>query len=563
MTQEKALAILKSGANVFLTGAAGTGKTYVLNEYIKYLKSRKVPVAITASTGIAATHMNGQTIHSWSGIGVAEHISSSQLIRMGEKKYLKKHLEEVEVLVLDEISMLHRNQLNMVNEVLQHFKGNFLPFGGIQVVFTGDFLQLPPVTKTRETSKERFAFMSPIWVDAGLKICYLTRQYRSSDQLQKVLDEIRKGSIPQASIELIQTKMEDSRYTEVDIFPKLFTHNADVDAINQKHLCELSGREKKFKASKKGNQKLAEGIMKSMIAPEKLVLKRKSQVMFVRNHQEGMYVNGTLGEVIDFSSEGWPIVAKRNGKELEVRSEKWHISDETGKELASITQVPLRLAWAITVHKSQGMTLDAAVMDLSKTFEKGQGFVALSRLKNWGGLTLLGCNERALELDELARKADARFQEISKDLDECMDIKTLTKTHKDFIEKCGGIVDEKEIKKQEDRIRAKEVKKSTTQITHEMLTKGWSLNRISEERGLKKVTLLGHLEKLLDEGKKIEASVISVPPSLAEDFEKAYLKLNEEKRQSMKEIYQTLNERYDYEALREAKIWLKLENRIS
>ncbi|MEZ5024348.1 MAG: AAA family ATPase [Chitinophagales bacterium] len=125
MKQEKALSILKSGKNVFLTGSAGAGKTYVLNQYIDYLKARKVPVAITASTGIAATHMNGQTIHSWAGIGIKDSLSSSDLKKLMDKQYLFKKLTTVEVLILDEISMLHKRQLEMVNKVLQHFKGNY------------------------------------------------------------------------------------------------------------------------------------------------------------------------------------------------------------------------------------------------------------------------------------------------------------------------------------------------------------------------------------------------------------------------------------------------------
>ena len=145
MLQEKALAILKSGKNVFLTGSAGTGKTYVLNEYITYLKARKVPVAITASTGIAATHMNGMTIHSWAGIGVKDHLTKGNLASMKAKKYLKTHLERVKVLIIDEVSMLHKNQINLVDIVLQYFKDNNDPFGGIQVVLSGDFFQLPPI----------------------------------------------------------------------------------------------------------------------------------------------------------------------------------------------------------------------------------------------------------------------------------------------------------------------------------------------------------------------------------------------------------------------------------
>jgi DNA replication protein DnaC len=139
MKQETALNILKAGENVFLTGSAGAGKTYTLNQYIMYLKARKVPVAITASTGIAATHMNGMTIHTWAGIGIKDSLSDDDLKRMKERKYLKEHLENAQVLIIDEISMLHAKQLNLVNQVLKYFKESDEAFGGIQVIVAGDF----------------------------------------------------------------------------------------------------------------------------------------------------------------------------------------------------------------------------------------------------------------------------------------------------------------------------------------------------------------------------------------------------------------------------------------
>ena len=149
MQQEKALAILKSGKNTFLTGSAGTGKTFVLNQYISYLKERKITVAVTASTGIAATHMNGMTIHSWSGIGVKEFVSQADLVNMRSKKYLKTHLEKVTVLIIDEVSMLHLNQLNAVDAVLRYFQDPLHPFGGVQISSLWGFFSTPTHWKSR------------------------------------------------------------------------------------------------------------------------------------------------------------------------------------------------------------------------------------------------------------------------------------------------------------------------------------------------------------------------------------------------------------------------------
>ena len=237
MNQDKALAILKSGQNVFLTGSAGAGKTYVLNQYIDYLKERKVGVAITASTGIAATHINGQTIHSWSGMGIKNSITNVQLRDLGDKQYLKKNMENVSVLIIDEISMLHKKQLEIVNEILMFFKENIEAFGGVQVVFSGDFFQLPPISKEEEPDTEKFCFMSRAWVEAKLTVCYLTQQFRQNDlDFNMILNQIRTRSLTKNAI----AALEETMYNRLSIATKLYTHNADVDRINNEHLLELS-----------------------------------------------------------------------------------------------------------------------------------------------------------------------------------------------------------------------------------------------------------------------------------------------------------------------------------
>ncbi len=266
MQQDKALAILKSGKNGFLTGSAGTGKTYVLNQYIDYLKARKVPVAITASTGIAATHMNGQTIHSWAGIGIKDSLSSHDLKKLSDKAYLVKKMNAIEVLILDEISMLHKRQLQMVSRVLQYFKGNYEAFGGVQVVLSGDFFQLPPVSKVEETNRSKFAFMSEAWLDAKLTICYLTEQYRQSDnELNEILNEIRSGAVSANSQELLYEARHN--HLKDNVPTKLYSHNLDVDRINVEHLNSLAGDPFKFTAKIKGNLNMADMLKKSILTP--------------------------------------------------------------------------------------------------------------------------------------------------------------------------------------------------------------------------------------------------------------------------------------------------------
>jgi len=438
MTQEKALLLLKSGRNVFLTGSAGTGKTYVINKFVQHLKDAKIKVAITASTGIAATHIKGSTIHSWSGIGIKQVLSTKDLTNLKKKKYLTDQFKKVKVLIIDEISMLHREQLDSIHQVLSFCLDNPQAFGGLQVVLCGDFFQLPPIGKYRERSSDKFAFMSNSWQYADFKVCYLTEQFRQSkNDLSSILDEIRAAQISDRSIKLLRNASK-TEFNE-GVFPtKLYTHNEDVDFINNTHLADIPGMSKIFKAKTSGDKSIIEALKKAVITPDAMPLKIGAKVMFVKNNPEKGYINGTLGEVVDYSDEGYPLVRTSEDDIIEATREEWSINDEKDRPLATYKQVPLRLAWAITVHKSQGMTLDAAELDLGKTFERGQGYVALSRLRDIKNLKLLNFNPLSLEVDQLALKADKRFQELSQKINDTEPDDLLIEEAKSFIRQCGG-----------------------------------------------------------------------------------------------------------------------------
>lgn len=440
MKQERALELLKSGRNVFLTGSAGTGKTYVLNQFIQHLKDAKVKVAITASTGIAATHIKGSTIHSWSGIGVKQVLSGRDLANLKKKKYLRDQFSKAKVIIIDEISMLHRQQIDAINQVLQHVTDSIDPFAGKQVVVCGDFFQLPPIGERGERSSDKFAFMAHAWQLADFNICYLTEQFRQDDnRLHTILDEIRNGQVSEQSQEFLKSATNTS--FEEGIEPtKLYTHNEDVDFINNTHLADLPGKSRFFKAETKGEKALVDALKKTVLTQQDMPLRLGAKVMFVKNNPDKGYINGTMGEIIDWTSLGFPLVKTVDGEKITATPEEWSIDDEAGNTLASYKQIPLRLAWAITVHKSQGMTLDAAELDLSRTFERGQGYVALSRLRSLERLRLLGFNNTALLVDGLAHKADVRFQELSEALDQSIDSKVLEEERKAFIRKSGGRV---------------------------------------------------------------------------------------------------------------------------
>ncbi|PLS31294.1 ATP-dependent endonuclease [Bifidobacterium margollesii] len=436
MQQSEALAILKAGASVFLTGAPGAGKTYVLNEFVHDVRRRGASVAVTASTGIAATHINGQTIHSWSGIGVSTVLTESVLKRIRTRR--RKQLNAADVLVIDEVSMLHAWLFDMVDHVCRVVRHDDRPFGGLQVVLSGDFFQLPPVSvsgrnndvimpgeeflRSREEyarrglNPEGFVTESLVWGRLDPVVCYLTEQHRQDDgRLLTVLTDIREGSVSDEDRTVLADRLGVMPGPD-EIATNLFPTNRQADSLNNQRLHGIDDEPHDFYAESAGGAQLVERLKRSMLAPEHLVLKTGAAVMALRNDQDRQYVNGSLGTVRGFAREakgGWPIVEFENGNIVTMKPAAWEMMDgET--VLASVNQVPLRCAWGITIHKSQGMTLDRAVMDLRRTFAPGMGYVALSRVEGLDGLYLRGINDRAFLVSPDAVVLDSRLRDDSK-----------------------------------------------------------------------------------------------------------------------------------------------------
>lgn len=410
MDKAKTLKYLLAGRNAFLTGPAGSGKTYLLNEFIDTLRRSGKKVAVTASTGIAATHLNGTTIHSWSGIGIADSLSAYALDAIVQKQYLHTRFNSTDVLIIDEISMFDAARLDAVDTVLRAVRNTDVPFGGIQVVISGDFFQLPPIT--RGNVPVRYAFQAKVWERmSDLVICYLDFVYRQSDDpLLSVLQEIRQGDVSETTVDLLKDRLE--AVMPDSLTPtRLYSHNIDVDAINLEELKKLTGEQRIFHMTSTGKKDSVKLLKKYCMAPEELSLKIGAAVMCIKNNPKAGYINGTLGTVVEFGYES-VVIQTADGKNVTVQPDNWAI-EQDGKVLAQISQLPLRLAWAITVHKSQGMTLDEVEVDLSKSFAPGMGYVALSRVRTLNGLFLRGINQRALQVDPRVQEQDAIFLKLS------------------------------------------------------------------------------------------------------------------------------------------------------
>jgi len=435
MTQKQALDILLLGKNVFLTGQAGSGKTFLLNKYIAALRKNKIGVAVTASTGIAATHLGGMTIHSWSGIGIKDTLTEPDLKKVVSDERIRDKVLGTQVLIIDEISMLHSYRLDMVNQICQLIRRTNEPFGGIQVIVCGDFFQLPPVRDDKRP-EPGFAFKAQCWQDGGFVVCYLEEQHRQlDDEFARLLNGIRSSEVDEFTFEKLGNRL--NRSLPKHLRPtRLYTHNVDVDTINGCELETLTTDPRTFSMTTRGDRDLVRAIKRGCLAPEELILKAGAFVMFIKNNPAKGYVNGTLGTVKRFTEEGNPVVLTHGGDEIVVLPARWALEDGEAI-LAEISQMPLRLAWAITVHKSQGMTLDAAEIDLSKSFAFGMGYVALSRVRSLEGIRLLGINQHALLVDQEISEIDKHFKKLSNELAhelKAMDKKDLQRGQKQHLQ---------------------------------------------------------------------------------------------------------------------------------
>ena len=549
MTQSEALSILQTGANVFLTGEPGAGKTHTVNAYIAWLRARGIEPSITASTGIAATHVGGMTIHSWSGIGINDRMTPELLDAITSKEHVVKRLQKAKVLIIDEISMLSGMTLSMVDEVLRAARHEpDRAFGGVQAVLVGDFFQLPPVSR----GEAAFAFESPAWQALNPLVCYITEQHRQEDaSFLSILAAIRAGDWDHTHVSLITARETEYDGLDEDV-PQLFTHNADVDRINQAALAKLPGQAHTFSMQAEGSRPLIEALKRGCLSPETLVLKEGAVVMATKNNPAAGFANGTLGTVIGFErGTGYPIIETRDGREIPVAPADWAV-EEGGKPRARVTQVPLRLAWAVTVHKSQGQSLDAAAMDLSRAFEYGQGYVALSRVRSLSGVHLLGWSENALMVHPRVAAFDRDLMAASEAAARAFEALEASgeraELERNFIQSMGGTLEAAPLGERPPKL-------STYDETLALIEEGRSLVDIAKVRGLTLGTIADHLAKLHSAGRIDRESVEDMLPqrlkgALPNVF-RAFDQLGAEK---LSPVHGALKGKYSFDELKLARV---------
>jgi ATP-dependent exoDNAse (exonuclease V) alpha subunit len=379
--------------NIFISGPAGTGKSYALKGLMDFLSKNGVNVAITATTGVAAYNVGGQTIHSWAGIGLGDLQLDDLIDKVNRNKVAHNRIVETDVLVIDEVSMLKSDLINKLNGLFQSIRFSKEPFGGMQIVYCGDMLQLPPVWKNGED--EEFVFESESWKNSNPKIVYLKEIIRqiNDKRFATLLNELRVGCLD--NFHILKERV-DGQFPDDGIDPVfLYCKNADVEILNKEMLKEVDGDVKRFYAKDTGSPYHTEFFNKHTPIPEILELKIGAQVMLLRNIDvpNGL-VNGSIGKVTGYTSDGNVKVKFKTGEHIitnysvELREQKPSKGKLTMEVVASRTQIPLRIAYAVTIHRIQGSTLDRAVIDLSEAFADGMCYVALSRVRDLEAMSL-------------------------------------------------------------------------------------------------------------------------------------------------------------------------------
>ena len=411
-SQTNVLDAIKNKENILITGAAGCGKTFLIKWLLKICCEEKV--GITAMTGVAATlYEEGKTLHSWGGIGLAKGSEEDILRNVRKNKKARANWTESRMLIIDEVSMMTVELFEKLDYVARKLRKNENFYGGLQLVLCGDFCQLPPV------GSSQYCFESELFmtnVD-----CYLLEEnfrQQSDTEFQKLLDDLRYGNLTKENNTKLKSRIVSEIPSNEDgIIPtQVFPKNIEVDSINEEEYTKLNNTDHSYECSTKVMdnendmllkeshilfQKACEFMDKTSLLQKELKLCVGAQVMLVVNYDMDLKLaNGTRGVVSGFQETApfYPIVTFRNGTKRTISS--FPVSHDLGYASVTRSQVPLKLAWAITVHKSQGMTLDYIVSDLSNVFLPSQIYVTLSRVRSLDGLYLQGINLTKIKCDQ-------------------------------------------------------------------------------------------------------------------------------------------------------------------
>ncbi len=394
-SQQMALDLINSDGNVFLTGAAGTGKSFVIKEFLKNHDPKVFPVL--ASTGAAAVLIGGRTFHSFFGIGIMEGGVDATIERALKDRRVVRRLKNINGFILDEVSMLSGPVIEAAERIASMARQNPLyPWGGLKVIAVGDFAQLPPVERGR--GQKSWAFLSPVWKRTQFQPFMLEQNLRSENvDFLKVLQKIRVGDVDEDVSDFLHSRVQE--LPETENITRLYPRRNQTQSFNEKRLKDLEGDVVELKSEYHGPQKFIDRLKKTSPIEEIIRLKINCLLMLRQNDPRMRWVNGSTGVLEDIKEDGLRVRLLSNDRLVTVDKVSFSMLDAEGKVVAAVTNYPVSLAYAATIHKAQGMTLDRVQVDLRSLWEPGQAYVAVSRVTHPNGLYLTGWDNGSIKSD--------------------------------------------------------------------------------------------------------------------------------------------------------------------
>lgn len=484
--QTKALDILEREGNVFLTGAAGTGKSFLLNRYLSGKPAEAFPVV--ASTGAAAVIIGGRTFHSFFGLGIMEGGVDETVLRAMKSRKLLNRLQSAACVVIDEVSMLSGATLMAAERIARSARNRDEPWGGLRIIAVGDFAQLPPVTPG--ATRKDWAFLHPTWKESAFLPALLDTVMRTKDaDFLDILNFVRGGTVNDD----VRTFLDaHTGYATDDTDgTRLYAHRARADDFNHRRLELIPGHPRPFETQYAGDAGAVESAKKAMPIPDVLLLKEGALVMMRKNDvaEPQLFVNGSLGHVRRIEDE-LLVIELLTGDVVEVERQKFSYLDGDGKELVSAWNFPVTLAWATTIHKAQGASLDSLIVDLSALWEPGQAYVALSRVRNPGKLYVDRWTPSSIRAEPLVTQLyDAMAEEMGSYVPRPL-----------FVFETRSYEREDDAERGESPAKKGQTKQKRASLIREMLAECAPFESIVEQSGVKADRVLLYIEEFIAEG---------------------------------------------------------------
>lgn len=394
--QASAQQLLEGADNVFITGGAGSGKSFLIRHFLRAKDTREFP--ILASTGAAAVLVGGRTFHSFFGLGIMEGGVDASIEKAVKNRQVVRRLKKISGFIVDEVSMLSGATLRAAEAIARRSRGSDEPWGGLRVVAVGDFAQLPPVERGSSSSRRGWAFLDPVWELTGFRTRHLLTQTRCLDEeFMLILAAIREGIVSRDVKDYLD---RHTRPTSDDFDgTRLFPRRDETERFNLRKLEELSADLHKFETIYSGDSRALETLKKYAPVPDMLALKEGALIMLRQNDPQQRWVNGSQGHVTRIRPDTLTIELL-NGRWIEIEKASFSMLNADGDPVAVAVNFPISLAWASTIHKAQGATLDRMAVNLSQLWEPGQAYVALSRLRRGEDLSIERWEPRSIRVDQ-------------------------------------------------------------------------------------------------------------------------------------------------------------------